>query len=116
MTRRRSSLSVTLLACASLLAGCGSGGGASSSTASTSTGSTAASTSVPTGSIPAPSGKIEIAQAITACRRIVVLQPNLSSAEKSRLDGACVQAAKGNTAAAKKAAHELCEALDTCEK
>ncbi len=108
MNCRRRSLPIAMLACAALLAGCGSGGGNGSSTGASSTGATTASTAQ-SGSKLIPKSGSEIVRAIAECRQIIASQKTLSSGAKAKLKGACAQAAKGNTVAVKKAAREVCE-------
>ncbi|MGO9490606.1 MAG: hypothetical protein ACLQBB_16495 [Solirubrobacteraceae bacterium] len=92
------------LACAALLAGCGS---RSSSTTSGTTGSTAAQTSPATSPTGGPSAQIQAA--VSECKRIIQSQSKLPASAKVKLEGACAKAAEGDTAAVKKAAREVCE-------
>lgn len=106
MTTRRS-LVLAGLACAALLAGCGSSGSGSSSTGSTAAPATTTATSG-THTSPAAS-PAQIAEAVAECKQIIQSQSKLPASAKTKLEGACGQAAKGNTAAVKAAAREVCE-------
>jgi ABC-type phosphate transport system substrate-binding protein len=109
MERQRLMFSAAL-ACAALLAGCGSGGSSSSSSTAASTGSTAAKTSSQTSSNQAPvAGSTEVKAAVAECKSIIHGETKLPSGAKEKLEGACAAAAKGDTAAVKKAAREVCE-------
>lgn len=113
MQRQRFALSAAALACMALLAGCGSSNSSSSSTGSTSTPaqtSSPASTSsqTSTGSAPA-AGSAEVKAAVAECRNIIQGESKLPAGAKEKLEGACAAAAKGDTAAVKKAAREVCE-------
>jgi hypothetical protein len=118
MTRPRMALVCALVACLLLVAGCGSSSssnGSSSNTSATtssapaseagSSSSTTSSTS--TGSTAVPSS--EVKAAVEECKSIISSETKLTSGAKEKLEGACAEAAKGNTAAVKKAALEVCE-------
>jgi hypothetical protein len=47
--------------------------------------------------------------AVETCKQIISSQSKLSQGAKEKLEGACSKAAKGDTAAVKKAAREVCE-------
>ena len=51
----------------------------------------------------------EVAAATRECKQIVGSQAKLPSTAKAKLEAACGKAAKGDTAAVKKAAREVCE-------
>lgn len=113
MDRQRLMLPVAALAGIALLAGCGSSNSSSSSSSS----STAAKTGSQTSSTPAqtssssapPAGSSEVKEAVAECKKIIQGESKLPSAAKGKLEGACAEAAKGDTAAVKKAAREVCE-------
>ncbi|MCW3034635.1 MAG: hypothetical protein QOK19_2672 [Solirubrobacteraceae bacterium] len=108
MNRTRYSLPIAVLLCGALLAGCG--GGSSSSSKSSSTpaqGASTAGSKTPSGAPAA--GSPEIKEAIAECKQIIQSQSKLPASAKTRLEGACEQAAKGNTNAVKLAAREVCE-------
>jgi hypothetical protein len=112
MDRQRLMLPAAALACMALLAGCGSSN--SSSSSSSPTGSTAGSTAAQTGSTSSSSsapvaGSAEVKEAVVECKKIIRDESKLPSGAKEKLEGACADAAKGNTAAVKKAAQEVCE-------
>jgi hypothetical protein len=107
MNRRRSQLTIAMLASAALLAGCGSG----SSSPSTSGSSTARTQSAPakssTGATALPASQIKAA--VAECKQVIQSQNKLPASAKKKLEGACTDAAKGNTGAVKAAAREVCE-------
>lgn len=102
MNLRRCPLPIAALASAALLAGCGSSGSSSSSQ----TGSTASSH---TSSTAIPAGSPQIKEAVAQCKQIIQSQSKLPASAKTKLEGACGEAARGNTAAVKVAAREVCE-------
>lgn len=99
---RKLSPALVVLACAALLAGCGSSSSSSSSTAKT-----AGSTSPPvtTGTSKVPAATVE------KCKRGVNALPTLSQKTKGRLESICEKAASGDAAAARTAAREGCEEI-----
>jgi ABC-type phosphate transport system substrate-binding protein len=107
MNRTRYSLPVAALLCAALLAGCGGGSSSSKSTATPAqSGSTASSQT--SGSAPA-AGSPQIKEAVARCKQIIQSESKLPASAKTKLEGACQQAAKGNTSAVKVVAREVCE-------
>ena len=115
MIRRRSSWLIGLFLCAALIAGCGSSSSTTSSQSSTpattsSTPAAAATTSSTTTSTPStavPAG--DVAAAVAACKSQIEAQSTLPAGAKSKLEAVCEKAAKGDTAAVKVAAREVCE-------
>jgi hypothetical protein len=103
MHHARSPLPIAALMCAVALAGCGSGG--SSSSGASSTGRTASSRT----STAAAAPSADVKATVTECKQVIQSQAKLPSSAKAKLEGACVQAAKGNTQAVKTAAREVCE-------
>jgi len=103
MTRRRSPWFVGLFLCAALIAGCGS---SSSSTTTSTTAPAATATSSTSGTAVPPAN---VAAAVAQCKQEIQAQPTLSSTAKTKLEGVCEEAAKGNGEAVKKAAREVCE-------
>ncbi len=101
MRRPRPALPAALL-CTALLAGCGGGSGTSSSTSRTSAGTS-------TGSAATVPGSADVKTAVARCRQVIAAQPKLPSHAKAKLEGACAAAARGDTAAVKAAAREVCE-------
>lgn len=100
-------LAIAALICAAVLSGCGSSSRSSSSGASS---SSAAPPSSKTSSAAAPStGGTSIKEAIAECKRVIQSQSKLPASAKTKLEGACSEAAKGNTQAVKSAAREVCE-------
>jgi hypothetical protein len=125
MSAKRSTNLAAALACAALLAGCGSSGSSTTSTTTT-TGSTAAaqgttgsgttattetstSASTPTSSssTAAPNPAV-VAQYADVCKAIVKSVPSLSATVKAKVEGICNKAAKGDEASARAAAKEVC--------
>jgi ABC-type phosphate transport system substrate-binding protein len=107
MNRTRYSLPVAALLCAALLAGCGGGSSSTNSTATPAqSGSTASSQT--SGSAPA-AGSPQIKEAVARCKQIIQAESKLPASAKTKLEGACEQAAKGNTNAVKVVAREVCE-------
>jgi hypothetical protein len=102
------------LLCLVLLAGCGSSSSSSSSTTTTSSSSAPASgQSTSTPSIPTGSSA-QVAAAVAECKSLIAAQTKLPEGAKHKLEGACSKAAKGDTAAVKQAAREVCEeVIDT---
>ncbi len=117
MTRSRLSWPLGLLACGALIAGCGS----SSTTTSQSSSTTATTTSAPaatssttattaTGtSSTAGKSAASIQQEIVQCKQEIAAQSSLPAKAKAKLEAVCAKAAKGDTAAVKQAAREICE-------
>jgi hypothetical protein len=112
----RHSLPIALLLCGALLAGCGSGGSSSSGKSSSTpaqSSSTPAQSGSTAGSQPSssatPAGSPQIKEAVAQCKQIIQSQSKLPASAKTKLEGACEQAAKGNTNAVKLAAREVCE-------
>ncbi|HEV3046969.1 MAG TPA: hypothetical protein VGY13_06365 [Solirubrobacteraceae bacterium] len=131
MTAPRSTSLALALACAALLAGCGSGGsnttGTTGSTASTQGSTSTASstsTSAPTTSSAPNSttstqpttpalGASAAAQYASVCKAIIKSAPSLSATVKGKVEGICAKAAKGDEAGARAAAKEVCvEVID----
>jgi hypothetical protein len=125
MTAKRSTNLAVALACAALLAGCGSSGSSTTSTTAT-TGSTAAaqgttssgttattetstssSTPTPSSSTAAPNPAV-VAQYADVCKAIIKSVPSLSATVKAKVEGICNKAAKGDEASARAAAKEVC--------
>jgi hypothetical protein len=108
MNRTRYSLPIAAVLCAALLAGCGGGSSSSSSKPATpaQSGSTASSQS--SSSAPA-AGSPQIKEAVARCKQIIQAESKLPASAKTKLEGACQQAAKGNTTAVKVVAREVCE-------
>jgi hypothetical protein len=134
---RRIALVCAVIACLLLVAGCGSSsssnsgssntggsntGGSNSGSSNTGSSSSAATSSTPasetgsspsttsstsTGSTAVPSS--EVKAAVEECKNIISSENKLTSGAKEKLEGACAEAAKGNTAAVTKAAREVCE-------
>jgi hypothetical protein len=102
-------LPIAALLCAALLAGCG-GGSSSSSSKSTATPAQSGSktSSQASGSAPA-AGSPQIKEAVARCKQIIQSESKLPASAKRKLEGACEQAAKGNTTAVKLVAREVCE-------
>lgn len=122
MIRSRFLWLVGVLACGALIAGCGSSSSTSSSTASTSsapaattstTSTTATTSSTP--STPALSGAA-LTQAVSLCKNQIKAQTTLPAGAKSKLEGVCEKAAKGDSAAVKQAAREVCEEVVNSSK
>jgi hypothetical protein len=107
MNRTRYSLPIAAVLFAALLAGCGGGSSSSKSTATPAqSGSTASSQT--SGSAPA-AGSPQIKEAVARCKQIIQAESKLPASAKTKLEGACEQAAKGNTNAVKVVAREVCE-------
>jgi hypothetical protein len=112
MTRRRSSWLIGLFLCAALIAGCGSSSSTTSSQSSTpaATSSTPATTSTSTtSSSPSAVPPANVAAAVATCKAQIEAQSTLPAGAKTKLEGVCEKAAKGDTAAVKAAAREVCE-------
>ncbi len=121
MIGRRAQLLAAALLCGALLAGCGSSNNSSTSSGSTAT-TTATTTSTPstqastatTSTSPSstssalPGGAAAIAQYEAICKQIVARAPTLSAEVKSKVEGICAKAAKGDVAGARAAAKEVC--------
>jgi hypothetical protein len=99
------------VSCAALFAGCGSSGSTSSSTTTAPAG--AATAAAPTASTPSvPSGSPSSAQiqaSVEECKTIIASESKLTASAKEKLEGACAEAAKGDTAAVRQASREVCE-------
>ncbi len=104
MTRRRIPPLLLALCCGALIGGCGSG----SSTKSTAATTTPAATTTTT-STPIPTGAANVQQAVQECKHLVQTQTKLTPGAKAKLEGVCEKAAKGDSAAVKQAAREVCE-------
>jgi len=96
----RLSLAITASICAAALAGCGS---AAKSTSTTTPG--AHTSSAPAQTSGSPAVKATVAE----CKHIIQSQSKLPASAKRKLEGACSQAAKGNSQAVKSVAREVCE-------
>jgi len=107
MIGRRSSWLVGVLACGALLAGCGSSSSTTTSTQS-STPAATGSTATGTSTVPGLSGAT-LTQAVALCKQQIKAQTTLPSGAKSKLEAVCEKAAKGDSAAVKQAAREVCE-------
>jgi hypothetical protein len=125
MTAKRSTNLAAALACAALLAGCGSSGSSTTSTTATTSStaaaqgttgsgttataetSTSASTPTPTSSTAAPNPAV-VAQYADVCKAIIKSVPSLSATVKAKVEGICNKAAKGDEASARAAAKEVC--------
>jgi hypothetical protein len=125
MTAKRSTNLAAALACAALLAGCGSSGSSTTSTTATTSStaaaqgttgsgttataetSTSASTPTPTTSTAAPNPAV-VAQYADVCKAIIKSVPSLSATVKAKVEGICNKAAKGDEASARAAAKEVC--------
>ncbi len=114
MIRRRSAWLIGLFLCAALIAGCGSSSSTTSSQSSTpaaststpaATGTTSTTTSTSTRAVP----PANIAQAVATCKSQIAAQSTLPAGAKSKLEAVCEKAARGDTAAVKVAAREVCE-------
>jgi hypothetical protein len=122
MIGRRSPLLVIVVLCGALVAGCGS---ASSPTTGSSTTTPIAttksapstpapavttsttSTATPTGGSGAASAA-SVAEYAAICRLIVEHEPTLAASVKSKVEGICAKAAKGDLAGARAASKEVC--------
>ncbi len=107
-------MSLAAISCVALLAGCGSSGSSSGSSLSSSSRTAGAPASAPsTASGPsAASGRGSSAQiqaAVEECKTIIASESKLNQVAKEKLEGACAKAAKGDTAAVKQVAREVCE-------
>jgi len=97
---------------AAVLAGCGSSSSSSSPASASTAASTASTPAIPAGTPTIPSGtpsSAQIALAVEECKKIIASESKLSQGAKEKLEGACAKAAKGDTAAVKQAAREVCE-------
>jgi len=103
MIRTRSAWLAALVLSAALIAGCGS------SSSSTSTSTPAASTSSSSAGTPSAIPPADVAQAVEACKKEIQTQAALPASAKSKLEGVCEKAAKGDSESVKKAAREVCE-------
>lgn len=113
MIRSRSTWLVGLLACGALIAGCGSSSSTSSTQSSSSaskpaTTATTSSTSATSSTDSSKSGTSLQAE-VAACKHEIAIQSTLPAGAKAKLEAVCGEAAKGDTAAVKKAAREVCE-------
>ena len=114
MIRSRSSWLVGVLACGALIAGCGSSSSTTSTQSSTASSTGAAPATTSTSSTPGKSSApaltgAALTQAVTICKHQIKAQATLPASAKSKLEGVCEEAAKGNSVAVKKAAREVCE-------
>ncbi|HEY1834949.1 MAG TPA: hypothetical protein VGG08_10960 [Solirubrobacteraceae bacterium] len=119
MNRSRTTLVAGLLVCLLAIAGCGSSSSSSSGTTGSTTssspsGSTSNSSSSSTSSSPTSTDSTavppsDIKAAVEECKQIISSETKLTSGAKEKLEGACEEAAKGNTAAVTQAAREVCE-------
>jgi hypothetical protein len=111
MRRHLTWLAMTLTTGA-LLAGCGGGGSSTTTSHSTSTPATSTAAPAPTSSTPATgagaASGAAIQRAVAACKRTIQGEPSLSARAKSKLEAICGKAAKGDAAAVRKAAQEVC--------
>jgi len=111
MIRSSSRWLATALAGGLLIAGCGSSSSTTTSSQSTSTpaaASTPAATSTPTTTGAGPVAP-NLQAAVAACKQAIQAQRTLTAGAKSKLEAICGKAAKGDTAAIKQAAREVCE-------
>jgi hypothetical protein len=108
MNRRRHPLAIAALACVGLLAGCGGSSSNSTGTAASAPGAGPTSSTL-TSTAAVPAGSPQLKATILECKQIIQAQSKLPSGAKAKLEGACEKAAKGDTAAVKKAAREVCE-------
>jgi hypothetical protein len=92
---------------AALLAGCGSSSKGSSS--SSSTAAAPANGSKAGTSSKAPASPAEVKAATAECKRIIASASKLTANAKTKLEGACSAAAKGDLTTVKKVAKEVCE-------
>jgi acyl-CoA synthetase (NDP forming) len=119
MTRKLCTWTVLAIVAGGLLAGCGSSSSTTSSSQSTSTPAAASSTPVSTpattpttSTAPSTAPSVppaDLQAAVTACKQTIQAQKTLSAGAKSKLEAVCGKAAKGDTAAVKQAAREVCE-------
>jgi hypothetical protein len=115
-------LGMALLLCGVLVAGCGSSGSTTSGSTRTTT-PTVASTSTPSTPAPTPTTSVPpsstsssvtpgsasaVAEYAAVCKTIVESAPTLSASVKSKVEGICEKAAKGDRAGARAAAKEVC--------
>ncbi len=105
MTLGRSPLLAAALALAVILGGCGS---SSSSSSSASTSQSTASSTPSTSAAGALTGA-SAAEAVEVCKKEIAAQTTLPASAKAKLEGVCDKASKGDSAAVKKAAQEVCE-------
>jgi ABC-type phosphate transport system substrate-binding protein len=96
------------LAAVALLAGCGSSSSTSSSTPAATSATGSATSTGSTSPLPSLTGAAGAA-AVAACKQAIQAQTTLPASAKAKLEGVCVKAAKGDQAAVKKAAQEVCE-------
>ena len=117
MTRRLIPALLGPLMCLVLLAGCGSSSKttstASSSTTSAPSSSSSSTSSTGTSSTPSTSvpanAPASVKAAVEECKSIIHAETTLSASAREKLEGACAEAAKGNTSVVKKVAREVCE-------
>jgi predicted lipid-binding transport protein (Tim44 family) len=112
MMRRHLTWLAMTLTSGVLLAGCGGGGSSTTTSHSSSTPATSTATPAPTSSTPATgagaASGAAIQRAVAACKRTIQAEPSLSARAKSKLEAICGKAAKGDAAAVRKAAQEVC--------
>ncbi|HYM55326.1 MAG TPA: hypothetical protein VES97_08190 [Solirubrobacteraceae bacterium] len=110
MTQKLCTWTVLALVGGLLVAGCGSSSSTTTSSQSTSTPAAATSTPATTSSGTSSGVSIpNVAAAVAACKQTIQSQSTLSAGAKSKLEAVCDKAAKGDTAAVKQAAREVCE-------
>jgi hypothetical protein len=118
MLKRLGSLTALFAVSAVIVTGCGSSSSSSSSSTSSSSAaapaSTSSATSTPTTSS-ASSGSVAsnptVVAAVARCKQSINAAPQLSADAKSKLDGLCDQAAKGDPAALQKASAQVCQQI-----
>ena len=112
MVKKLSTMLVLAVVGGALLAGCGSSSSSSSSSAPAATSSTASSSTAAASS--SASGGSSIANnpavqaAVAQCKASINAAPTLSASAKTKLDGLCDEAAKGDPASLKKASAQVC--------
>jgi hypothetical protein len=120
MTRKLCTWTVLAIVAGGLLAGCGSSSSTTSSSQSTSTPAAVSSTPAPTSPATTPTTSTapstapsvppaDLQAAVAACKQTIQAQKTLSAGAKGKLESVCGKAAKGDTAAVKEAAREVCE-------
>lgn len=97
-----------------LVAGCGSSSSSSSSSSSTAAPASATSSqagSTSTGSSGGSTGSSAVAAAVAQCKASIASASSLSSDAKTKLEGLCDEAAKGDPASLKKATAAVCQQI-----